>query len=702
MAMLGSSPTAVDPLLSIDVSGKSFYALRMTGYEHLGQLSEYTIELAGTIDDSGVAEEIDLHDLLGKTATVQVHQRLADRFFHGYIVRASQLESRGRYPGFRLSIRPWLWFATQRRNSKVFQEKSVKEIVTEVLSDYSGEQSSWELESEGDYPKLDYVVQYEETDYDFISRLLEEAGIYYYFLHEEGSHKLVFTDATTKHEALPESGDIPWRNTMQTGETITNWRVQEEIRSIKTVITEYDYLDPTNRDIKGELDFTKKIGTPLGPMEWFEHPARVVQNSAKAAPTVATTPMSNRAKTRMGEVGGLFRVATGLTNAQDFGVGYKFTLSNAEPASHNGEYLIVSAVYRIDYGDYDNVEGLGRGASAQGGRRGRQAAQPAREGFRCEFVCQSHDLPDYRSPRVTRRPVIAGPQTAVVVGKSTNEIETDEHGRVKVQFHWDRLGARDEKASCWVRVMTPWASKGYGMVGLPRVGDEVVVQFLDGDPDRPIVIGAVYNKENAPPYKLPDHATVSGIKSRSSKEGDKANANELRFDDKKDSEYIWLHAEKDFFSIVKNDAFHQVGNIETVKVGKTRNEAIGENWLMDITQDVMHHVGKDLHVNVEGDIFYTGGATWQVKLAKDLQVKAASVVIDAQSGILLKCGGSIVNISSAGVDIVGSMVKVNSGGGGAGANVAEAKKEDSLTASDYANQFKDPIPDGEGGLPPVP
>lgn len=691
MAMPGVSASAVKPTLSITIDGASFFVLRMTGYEHLGQIPEYTLELAGTLDgDSPV--EVDLHGLLGKTAGVKLEQRIQKRYFHGHIVRASRLENRGRYPGYRISLRPWLWFATQRRNSRVFQEKSVKEIVTDVLADYSGHTSEWKLASEGDYPKLDYCVQYEESDYDFISRLLEEAGIYHFVAHEETTHKVVFTDATAKHETLPDSGTITWRNAMQENETVTRWNFHEEVRSIKTVVTEYDYLDPTNRNIKGELDFTKKIASPIGPMEWFEHPARVVQNSAKAVKTDASTPIRNRAKSRMEEVAGLFNIATGITNVIDFTYGAKFTLQNAVPTAQNGDYLVVSTVYRIDFDDYASIEGLGR----PGGRRGRgapQRTQRDQEGFKCEFLCQSTTLDDFRSPRVTRKPVIAGPQTAVVVGKSTNEIETDEHGRIKIQFHWDRLGANDEKSSCWVRVMAPWASKGYGMIGLPRVGDEVVVQFMDGDPDRPLVMGAVYNKENAPPWKLPDHATVSGVKSRSSKEGDKDTANELRFDDKKDSEYVWFHAEKDRFDIVKNEAFYQVGKVETVKIGTTRNEAIGENWFLDVKSDVMHHVGKDLHVNVEGDIFFTGGATFQVKMLK------GSFVIEAPQGITLKCGGSLVNIGPAGVDIVGSMVKVNSGGGGGSA--AEAKKEASLTDGAYKDNFKDPMPPGDGGAPEV-
>jgi type VI secretion system secreted protein VgrG len=221
----------------------------------------------------------------------------------------------------------------------------------------------------------------------------------------------------------------------------------------------------------------------------------------------------------------------------------------------------------------------------------------------CDFVVTSMSAGDFRPARKTSRPRIYGPQTATVVGASGNEIETDKHGRIKIQFHWDRKGTKDENSSCWVRVAQPWAGKGYGMFSLPRIGHEVVVQFLDGDPDYPLVTGSVYNNDNPSAWKLPDHSTVSGMKTQSSKEGTAKLANELRFDDKKDSEYIWFHAQKDFHRLVENDAFDWIGHNESVKVVLTRKEVIGENWFMDVTKDVMHNLGKDLHVKVAGDIF---------------------------------------------------------------------------------------------------
>jgi type VI secretion system secreted protein VgrG len=267
----------------------------------------------------------------------------------------------------------------------------------------------------------------------------------------------------------------------------------------------------------------------------------------------------------------------------------------------------------------------------------------------CDFVVTSMSAGDFRPARKTSRPRIYGPQTATVVGASGNEIETDKHGRIKIQFHWDRKGTKDENSSCWVRVAQPWAGKGYGMFSLPRVGHEVVVQFLDGDPDYPLVTGSVYNNDNPSAWKLPDQATVSGLKTQSSKEGTAKLANELRFDDKKGSEYIWFHAEKDFHRLVENDAFDWIGHNESVKVVLTRKEVIGENWFMDITKDVMHNMGKDLHVKVAGDIFFTGGATYQLKLEKDYSAKlGGDFGVDVGGKTQLKSSGDIVLQSGTG------------------------------------------------------
>lgn len=736
---------AAEEVVSIETTEGKFLVVNMTGHEHLGRMYEYTVEVAGATNLLGEPAEVDLHDLLGTRATVKLEVDEDPRYFDGFVTRARRGEKRGRYVMFTLTLEPWLWFTTRTKNSRVFQKKSVKEIVTELLADYSGD-NEWRLDSPSDYPKLDYCIQYAETDFAFVSRLLEEVGIYYFFEHEDGGHKCIFTDG--QHESREDSSAIKWSNSMKAEATVTNWYTQEEARSISTVLTEYDYLAPKLL-VEGKKTAAKKP-EKLGSMEWFEHPAYVVQNGVKPDKTDAGTAATQRAGVRMDELTSLSCSSTGTTNARDFGVGVTFEIEDSPNDDDNTEYLMVSAIYRLDFSGHEAIDDL--------------KTSDRHEGFRCDFLALRTDAPTFRSPRSTPRPVIAGPQTAVVVGASGNEIETDKHGRIKVQFHWDRKGEKNENSSCWVRVAQPWAGKGFGVFVLPRVGQEVVVQFLDGDPDRPLVTGSVYNNENMPAWTLPTEATVAGIKSRSSKEGTPKTANELRIEDKKDSEYIWIQAQKNFHRLVKHDAFDWIGNNESVKVKLTRNEVIGENWFMDITKDVMHNMGKDLHVNVAGDIFYTGGATYQLKLVKDMNAKidgdlgfevggkthlkttgdivlqsttgklslkagdagdvlvegltikikaGTTVAIEGTAGVSLKCGGSFVSVGPAGVDIVGPLVKINSGGAGGSASAAlaaspaaptEAKKEELLTAakeSDYNKTFDDPMPTDSGGSGPA-
>jgi type VI secretion system secreted protein VgrG len=289
---------------------------------------------------------------------------------------------------------------------------------------------------------------------------------------------------------------------------------------------------------------------------------------------------------------------------------------------------------------------------------------------------------------------VQGPQTATVVGPSGDEIHTDKFGRVKLQFHWDRVGKKNEKSSCWVRVSHPWASKQFGMVALPRIGDEVVVEFLEGNPDRPLVTGRVYNGDNMPPYTLPAQQTVSGIKSQSSKGGGLSNFNELRFDDKKDAEYVWFQAEKDFHRLVKHDAYDSIGNDLWVDVGKNASHTVGENVTVAIGKAATVSVGTDTHValggdlntdvggalslNVEDNVAAYGrqavtltvgseldidvGRTAKFSVANSVHIKGMGVVIDGGTQLTIKAGGSFVTLGPEGVSLKGAMVMINSGG----------------------------------------
>ena len=725
---------------------KAFLVLRMTGKDRLSTLSEYTVEVVRELTMLGTkSKDTDLHDLLGTAATVSIEIDNKKRYFGGAITKMQRGQRTGRYDTFTITLRPWLWFATRNRNSRVFQNKSVKDIVSAVLQDYNPTDVAWRLQSAATYKPLDYCIQYDESDFDFISRLLEEAGIYYFFEHEESKHTMVLVDAMSKHVSKPDSGKIGWRTSLDHEASMIDWATQEEVRSVKAVVGDHDYLASTTA-ITANKQTTNAPARKLGDLEVFEFPAHVVQNSAGPDAKPATAAATQAAKVLLERLESQQIYHTGKTNTRDIAVGATFEMEDGTGGAlgamlgiggnelREGKFLVVAASYGIEYSSHEGVKDV------QGRRRF--------DGFECQVVAVPTDGPAYRPERSTPRPVVHGPETATVVGASGNEIETDKHGRIKVQFRWDRLGKKDQDSSCWIRVAQGWAGKGFGMWTLPRVGQEVVVSFLGGNPDRPLVTGSVYNSEQTPIWELPKHATVSGLKTRTSKDGTATTAHELRFDDAKDKEYVWLQAEKDFYRNVKQNAFDNIIGEERRKVKLSRREVIVENWYMDVRKDVMHNFGKDLHVKVKADVFLTGGATWQVKLAKGmalktgedididggakLQVKLAGafllkatgdmvadvaamkikasgdIVLDGGS-ITLKGGGSTVTIGPSGVEIVGAMVKVNSGASGAkpgptGSASPKAPTEAKVHAdtdapkdADFDKLLKDPMPAPSGG-----
>ena len=736
MALLGDGPHQVLKIKTT-LGDDKLLVLRMEGREYLGRMPEYKVDLVGNVNMLGTGEDIDFEKILGTRATVTMELAGDDepRHFNAFVVRMQRGERHGRYESFTAHLRPWLFFLTLRKNSRVFQNQSIKDIITKILGEYSGAENSFRVEAT--LPKLDYCVQYDETDFAFVSRLLEEAGICYFFEHTDSKHTMVMADTMAKHKKVTGEAKIKWSNVIRGADaTAINWFGQKEVRSTKAEVRDYDYLDSTTK-IEQKKAVEKPLSGKMGEMEVFEFPADVVQNQAKPEKQSPTEAATQRALVTAERLSSMQTLYSGTTNARNITSGATFELTEdsgglvgaalgalfggGDP-KRAGKYLVVGANYRIEFAQHEAIEDL-KGTSRR------------KDGFLCDVVCMNSEGVNFRPDRITPRPLMHGPQTALVVGGSGNETETDKHGRVKIQFHWDRVGKKDLDSSCWVRVATSWASKGYGMWMLPRVGDEVVVSFIGGNPDRPLVTGSVYNDKNVIAYELPKQATVSGWRTHSSKGGGAANANELRFDDAKDKEYFWLQAENEYRRFVKKNAFDMVGENETVKVKLTRKEVVGENWYVDVGKDVMQNLGKDLHTKVAGDVFLSGGATYQLKIAKEVSVKAGAdigiatdakfqlkatgdlvaeaqtVKIKSKSDVIieatpptgkltLKCGGSLIVLDASGVSIVGTMVKINSGGGGGSAGAAspkdpaEAKIQDDLTpakATDYDKLFEDPI-----------
>ncbi|NRO97448.1 type VI secretion system tip protein VgrG [Paraburkholderia sp. NMBU_R16] len=560
---------------------------RLEGEEMLGQCFEFRIEV---LADS---HSVSLTDLLGKAVTVRIEQQDgSSRYLTGLVAHA-QLHGRraARHYGYMLVVRPWLWLATRRSDCRIFQNETVPQIVQQVLAPYGYPIKNRLVET---YSPREYCVQYNETDAAFVSRLMETEGIYYYFEHAVGTHTLVLCDAMASHSTLPGYATIPFigpdRTAIAEREHIDSWQPAQQVSVGTHQATDYDYTKPRADLLAQRVD---PRGHDYDSYAIFEWPGGYRDEA----------PGTRYGRVRLEELQAEHERASASTNVRGMAPGYLFTLERCPRIDQNREYLIVRCEYRFQENPY--------------------ASERADDEVRHDTlaVAQPHSLP-YRSPRATPRPRTNGPQTATVVGAKGEEIWTDQYGRVKLQFRWDRYGQFDENSSCWVRVSSPWAGSGFGGVQIPRIGDEVVVDFLNGDPDYPIVTGRVYNGERMPPWGLPANATQSGLLSRSSPGGGATHANALRFEDRKGAEQLWMHAERnldveseldhavktgrdhahtvgrDETAQVQHDRTRSVGNNETVNVGQHRTASVGANETMRVGRNRSREVGQNETVTI--------------------------------------------------------------------------------------------------------
>ncbi|TCP09785.1 type VI secretion system Vgr family protein [Caldimonas thermodepolymerans] len=556
----------------------------MSAREELGRPFEFLIEV---LSDKG---ELPVHELLGKPVTVRLElPEERARFFNGIVARMATASPLGRYHRYRLTVRPWLWLLTRNSNCRIFQQQSVPDILSQVFAKYP--QAAIEKRLTGSYRTWEYCVQYRETDFNFVSRLMEQEGIYYYFRHEPGRHTLVLADGLSAHEAVPGFKSVPYiphdRGRRLEQEYIDEWSVSAEIQPGSYVLDDFDFTKPS-----AELRASARRSRPhdAADGEYYDYPGEYEARSDGEL----------YAKLRLEELQAHHEQIQGSGNARGLAVGALFRLTGHTRGDQNREYLVRSTHIEMQFGEYESLD------AGSTDYHIRFAVQPSQEAFRTE--------------RLTPKPVVQGPQTAIVVGPAGDEIHTDKYGRVKVQFHWDRDGAGDENSSCWVRVAQPWAGKNFGMIAIPRIGQEVVVDFLEGDPDRPLVTGRVYNGEQMPPWELPANKTQTGILTRSTPDGSAANANAIRFEDKKGEEQLWIHAEKNQDIEVENDETHWVGHDrkktidhdETVEVKNNRTETVGNDEQITIGANRTEKVGGDESITVGGNRSETVGASEDV------------------------------------------------------------------------------------------
>lgn len=534
----------------------------MNGTERLSRLFQYTLTLLSE------EQSINFADIVGQNMTVQLE--LPDdktRYFNGYVSRFVQTRAEGDLAEYQATIVPWLWLLTRTADCRIFQEKTVPEIIKEVFRDAGF--TDFDDSLSGSYRTWEYCVQYRETDFNFVSRLMEQEGIYYFFEHAEGKHTLVLADSLSAHQTFPGYEEIPYRPAGSTSpiEHIGGWTLEQAIQPGVYALNDYDFEKP-KKDLLARSVIQRDHAA--ADYEIFDYPGEYTENADG----------DSYAKVRIQELQASYEIVSSESDAQGICCGYTFKVTDHTREDQDREYLVTSTTIHFESDLYHSAAGGGGGVF-----------------FQCQFSAMDSSQP-FRPPRLTPKPMIQGPQTAVVVGKDGEEIWTEKHGRVKLQFHWDRYGESDEDSSCWIRVSQPWAGANWGGVFLPRIGQEVIVEFLEGDPDRPIITGRVYNGDNMYPYALPDNQTQSGFKSRSTKDGTGDNFNEIRFEDKKGEEQVYIHAEKNEDIVVENDKTEDVGHDETITIGNDRTETVKHDETMTVENDRTRNVNNNETVTV--------------------------------------------------------------------------------------------------------
>src|SRR5580658_3991164 len=608
---------------------------------------------------------VDMQSLLTKAAVLSIKlDEDSERHIHGNINRMKLLEyGTDGMAAYEAEVVPWFWFLTLFSDCRIFQNMSVPDIVEKVFKDRGF--SDFKSVLKGTYSPREYCVQYRETDFNFVSRLLEEEGIFYFFEQSQDKHTLVLADDTTAFAACPDQPTarfMPSTGGLLDDETVATLEAEFRVQTGTASHTDYDFTKP-NTSL-----FSTLAGQQKG--EAYDYPGKYLTKDDG----------DHYARIRLEELEVNISTVRGESNCMGFQCGYKFTLSDHYRDSANMDYTLLM------------LEHQARNASYRAGQ-----ADPF--DYRNRFEAIPNSVP-FRPPRRARKPVIEGTQTAMVVGKSGEEIWTDQYGRVVVQFFWDRQGTSDENSSCWIRVAQGWAGKQWGMISIPRIGQEVIVSFLEGDPDRPIITGSVYNAVQMPPYTLPDHQTQSTWKSMSSKGGD--GFNEMRFEDDKGSEQIFIHGEKDMDMRIKNDRREWIGEDRHLVITRDKLEKTGRDSHLDLTRDHIEKIGRDHHLTISGKeaISITGSHSLAVtgdvieqfsgnhssQVTQNLYLQAMQVVIEASTGLTLCVGGNFITIDASGVAIFGTMVQINSGGsalsGSAGSLVSPLSPTDAANAAD--------------------
>lgn len=617
----------------------------VTGREAISELFRYEFEF---IAENRV--DVPFEKMLGQkvSAKIQLGESQA-RLISGIVSRMIQGPRDQTFTTYRAEVVPPLWLLNRKRQSRIFQAMSVPDILRKVLA---GLDVGYEIQ--GTFEPRDYTVQYRESDFAFASRLMEDEGIYYFFRHTVSGSTLVLANTAQSHADTNPSSAIyeELEGGNRPDERIVAWEKVQELRPGKVTLWDHTFELPHKHleATKGITD-SVQIGTVTHKMntagndqlEVYDYPGGyagrfdgVDRGGGERASDIQKIFQDNTRTVdlRMQEEAARGITIQGVSTCPQLTAGYRFALQRHFNA--NGTYVLTAVQVNAKLtGDY------------------RSAGAEANLDYENSFTCIPLALP-FRPARTTSIPRVHGPQSAVVVGPEGEEIFVDKYGRIKVQFHWDREGQNDGNSSCWLRVATPWAGKQWGMIHIPRIGQEVVVDFIDGDVDHPIVVGSVYNSDQMPPYTLPANKTQSGIKSRSTLHGSLSNCNEIRFEDKSGSEMVTIHAEKDQTIEVENDETHWVGHDRTKTVDHDETEHVKNDRTRKVGNDETVTITNNRSVTItRGNDSLTitqGNSSTQIQLGKS--------ETEAMQSIELKVGQSSVKLDQTGVTIRGLNVTI--------------------------------------------
>lgn len=640
---------------------KHLRVVSFSGGEGISELFSFSLELASK------NAEIKFETVLGKNALLTIFYPEGKRYVNGIINRFEETGKGERFTRYQAEIVPAVWLLSNRYKSKIFQEMTIPDIIKKILSDGDIPSDQFEFSLKGSYQPREYCVQYRETDLNFISRLMEEEGIFYFFKHEEKKHVMVIADDMGLHPSISKPDTILYKKIttaeVSSEEHIYDYQFTQEIKSGVIALRDYDFKKPRlNMDAQA-----KARGNGKG--EVYDSPGKYINpDTGKAL-----------AKVRLEEIHSTKKIARGKSDCRRLIPGFRFKIDRHYRSEFNREYTLT----RVNHW----------GAQQQVLEEEADAASDKEPLYNNDFDSIPSDI-QFRPIRITEKPIVHGGQTALVVGPKGEEIYTDEYGRVKVEFHWDREGKEDEKSSCWVRVSQGWAGAGWGMIFIPRIGQEVVVNFLEGNPDNPIITGCVYNGDNPVPYPLPEEKTKSTIKSNTSTGG--GGFNEIRFEDKSGGEEVFIHGQKDLNIEIENDKKQTIGHDETLEVannrtktvGKDQSETISENKTISvgknhtesISENMSLTIGKNLSENINDNSDLTIGKDFTssigensnsqigkdlgMNIGKKMNIQAGDQInIISDKQIVLKAGDASITLKQSGdIIISGGKISIKASG----------------------------------------